>query len=445
MLEREFVERIKALPLENAEEARSIYFSYCAYLKGKYGGVDKNFDEFPTKRGKEWLDIHHIMEYKLDDIARRTNAALWDKKYNGDSTELEKLKPYNVREQLVYANKIEHFLLHYLIDSMRGQKIFSGGPNFLWDCSIALAVYGFEKDYLNELKKQREQFYSLMSCEEITQLYKKLIDWKGWDLEKCHLFWGNYKYAVSVLEKDVSFVENAELLFKLFDLLDYPVSDEMRIKLCALPFNPDPTYRMETVKLENGRVLKRMDEHTFAEDGVTALRFAIYGDARSFTVPRYVKNIAEGAFHGIMLRQITIPSTVLKIEPKALISQFVVGRPTCPELKKIIYLGTREEWNNKFPDVDLGNLKLVCASDEVKPKREKPRYMTLNDDEIYNLIITLHNDVDKKSGGKMKLKNLVGLEPVKKIQLECKKCGEVQTVTMQEYETLSELHCPKCK
>ncbi len=80
MSDREFVEQIKALPLENAEEARSIYFVYCAHLKGKYGGVDKNFDENPTKRGKEWLDIHHIMEYELDDIAKRTNAAIWDKK-----------------------------------------------------------------------------------------------------------------------------------------------------------------------------------------------------------------------------------------------------------------------------------------------------------------------------------------------------------------------------
>ena len=146
-----------------------------------------------------------------------------------------------------------------------------------------------------------------------------------------------------------------------------------------------------------------------------------------------------------MLRQITIPSTVLKIEPKALISQFVVGRPTCPELKRIIYLGTREEWNSKFPNVDLGNLKLVCASDEIKPKREKPRYMTLNSDEVYHLIIAIYNNVDKKSGGKMKLKDLIGYEPVQKIQIECKKCGEVQTVTLQEYETLSELHCPKCE
>ena len=44
---------------------------------------------------------------------------------------LEELKPYNVKEQLVYANKIEHFLLHYLIDSIRGQTVFSGGPNYL--------------------------------------------------------------------------------------------------------------------------------------------------------------------------------------------------------------------------------------------------------------------------------------------------------------------------
>ena len=40
-------------------------------------------------------------------------------------------------------NKIEHFLLHYLIVSIRNSK-FAGGPNYLWDCSVALDIYGFD-------------------------------------------------------------------------------------------------------------------------------------------------------------------------------------------------------------------------------------------------------------------------------------------------------------
>ncbi len=55
------------------------------------------------------------------------------------------------------------------------------------------------------------------------------------------------------------------------------------------------------------------------------------------------------------------------------------------------------------------------------------------------------NGEDKKSGGKIKLNDLIGLNPVKAIQLECKNCREVRTVTMKEYESISELHCPKCE
>ena len=44
-------------------------------MQEKYGFVDKDYDENPTRRGKEWLDIHHILEYDLDDIARRTENA----------------------------------------------------------------------------------------------------------------------------------------------------------------------------------------------------------------------------------------------------------------------------------------------------------------------------------------------------------------------------------
>ena len=49
--------------LGDVEDAKSLYDELCAFLEEKYGLVDKDYDENPTKRGTEWLDIHHIMEY----------------------------------------------------------------------------------------------------------------------------------------------------------------------------------------------------------------------------------------------------------------------------------------------------------------------------------------------------------------------------------------------
>ena len=75
--------------LGDKEEAFKLYEQLCSILKKKYGLVDRNYDEKPTTRGKEWIDIHHILEYELDDIARRTNFAkdVQRKQYNHKDNE----------------------------------------------------------------------------------------------------------------------------------------------------------------------------------------------------------------------------------------------------------------------------------------------------------------------------------------------------------------------
>lgn len=250
---KEFIEKIKNHKLGDKEEATVLYFAFCACLKEKYGLVDRNFDDNPTKRGKEWIDIHHIREYELDDIARRTeNARDFEKsKHNpsfknqvvialkssewndakmekirkqypnkpvaflGVNYTLEELKPYNVKEQLVYANKIEHFLLHYLISSILRK---SGGIHYLWDCSVALDLYGFEQAYMQNLKNNKETFYSILTSEEITFLYKKLIDWENIDINECSRYWFSLKDVLhKIIEQDVSYVENKEKLFIILE------------------------------------------------------------------------------------------------------------------------------------------------------------------------------------------------------------------------------------
>ena len=84
----ELINRIKAHELGCKEDAFELYCSLCELLKSKYGLLNRSYDDNPCKRGKEWLDIHHVLEYELDDIARRTdNAKIYerDKLYNDDN------------------------------------------------------------------------------------------------------------------------------------------------------------------------------------------------------------------------------------------------------------------------------------------------------------------------------------------------------------------------
>lgn len=394
----ELIEKIRQHTLGNKEEAFSLYFTLCDCLKEKYGLVDRDYDENPTKRGKEWIDIHHIREYELDDIAKRTNIARdlekeirnpscenqiviglksseWNdakmeeirKQYPDKSVAfwgvdytLEELKPYNVKEQLVYANKIEHFLLHYLITSAKGKKVFSGGPNYLWDSSVALDIYGFDQEYMNNLKNEKEKFYSVLSSEEITLLYKKLIDWKGWKYWKCSKYWMNNKNAIRYLnERQVSYVEDKDKFFRLLDILGFALNKDVYDKIISLP------YKVKLIVCPGGIEAKEINGHIYSIDEKTALRFRIHATLKSFTIPSNVERIANGAFFpGFCLEKITIPITVKEIENKAF-----TGYPyslkgngcVCPHLKTIYYKGPKAMWDENFSNVEIADgVMVVC-------------------------------------------------------------------------------------
>lgn len=187
---KELINKIKNLNLNDYKTAQKLYDDMCELLKQKYGLVNDDYDGNPLKRGKEWLDIHHIDEISIDDIARRTQDAI----KSGNTTTLKILKPFNKKDRLVYSNKIEHFLLHYLIESIRypSQKLWGGGPHFLWDCSIALKCFKF-KNYLNDLCNN--DYYQDISLEEITMLYKKLLAFENLDLSDVSRFWTSATYC----------------------------------------------------------------------------------------------------------------------------------------------------------------------------------------------------------------------------------------------------------
>jgi hypothetical protein len=157
-----------------------LYYEFCEELKQKYGELNAPFDNNKIiKRGKEWLDIHHICEIiadknnGLDDVASRTTRAKKEK----DTAELERLKQYNRVDQLVYANKIEHFVLHYLIDIYRDKDNGLHTPA----CWFLLAnIFDIEckKDFkmphLIEIQKNKGNYYTQEEFDYLFELAKIL-------------------------------------------------------------------------------------------------------------------------------------------------------------------------------------------------------------------------------------------------------------------------------
>lgn len=394
-LELKLVSKIKKHKLGGKDEACAIYNEFADLLKKKYGLIDKNYDEDPQKRGKEWLDIHHLLEYEMADIAKKTKHTKdvakrvsknndkecwivlpreeWNNQELKDCIKeetnvesiiftwvytLEELKPYNAKDKLVYANKIEHFLLHYLIESMRGQQIFSGGVNYLWDNSTAIDIYGFDHDFMNEIKANKDEYYKLISSEEITSLYKKILVWKNCNVAEYVNYWITYKYMCrGMYENRVTYVENVDKFFKFLDILKIKIPHEIENDIRTLP------YKIRIVNW-GGEIHKIINGDSYLEDGKTIFRVMGDMNKKSYTIPKRVAKILRDALRLMpMIEQITIPTTVEEIEDDAFYRTNVPRKDReqpCPSLTKIIYKGTKEEWDAKFSNVVLGDIKLSC-------------------------------------------------------------------------------------
>lgn len=414
--EKKFIDKIENHTLGNKEEAFSLYFKFCDLLKEKYGEVDRDYDNGPTRRGKEWLDIHHILEYELKDIARLTANAFYikrrEKEYSPDckfitvdpetfddpdkmdkirksyeqchykefeicaiAHSLEELKPYNFREKLVYANKIEHFLLHYLIGSIFGQSLFAGGPNGLWDVSVALDLYGFDADFMNRLQNEKEKYYSLISSVELTLIYKKLIDWKNSPIDECARYWLSFSSVMRRLsEKGVSYVKDKEKFFRLMDILQYDIGKENKDRINNLPFkvrkyqylmnicyNDLPMFIIDEVEgiMVNDNIL--------SPDGKTLIQVITRNrnlSKKNIRVPEGIEVIKDTAFlRATSVEALKIPLSVKKIDDNTF-KKYLQRIGKYNEFKKIYYEGTDKMWQENFKNVDLCGLSVVCKKEK---------------------------------------------------------------------------------
>ena len=164
----------------NKGVAEQLYDEFCAFLIYKNGNVQQNYDEQHYTYGREWKDIHHIDEKYLDDIATRTNIAL----KNNDLDELQKLKPYNKKERLVFATKVEHFLLHCLLNLMFGG--LCGGPHYLFGDLLKMQIGKFEEGTKeNYIMKQQDMFYKSMTFDDIINIYCTILKNSKTNLSVC--------------------------------------------------------------------------------------------------------------------------------------------------------------------------------------------------------------------------------------------------------------------
>lgn len=196
----------------NSFDAEKIYEEFCAFLYKKNGPVSRDYDKNPITCGKEWMDIHHIDENIIDDIATRTNTA---KRIN-DKVSLKELEPYNKKERLIFATKVEHFILHCLLDIIRGCS--SGGPHFLFGDLIKIEIGIFDnntKEY--NIQKVKNYFYGDISFYEIIEIYCKNLILNSVSLENCindfyklesyHYDYENYKKIISIIKDKRSISE----------------------------------------------------------------------------------------------------------------------------------------------------------------------------------------------------------------------------------------------
>lgn len=146
--------------------AKRLYIKFCEFLKSKNGKVFNDYDKQHITKGYDWIDIHHINEIDIDNIAVKTQKAQQD----NDFKTIKKLSNYNNCERLVYANKVEHFLLHALLDIVRNNR--SGGLHFIFGDLVKLEIGIFDEDSkFYNIQNEKKEFYKFITIENLIDIY----------------------------------------------------------------------------------------------------------------------------------------------------------------------------------------------------------------------------------------------------------------------------------
>ena len=91
---------------------------------------------------------------------------------------LEVLHKYNRKDWLVYATVVEHFLLHYIIEFIRNEKTFNGGPHYMFGKILRMKFGVINYPYERAISQKFDSYFSKISFEQITSLYKDVLSSK---------------------------------------------------------------------------------------------------------------------------------------------------------------------------------------------------------------------------------------------------------------------------
>ena len=169
------------------EELRLMLEKIYTYCDSKYGKVPGNFfkenwqSNTSIKRGMlDGLDVHHKFEYdqfnsEVCSLSDPDTAKMW---FNEGYTE------YQLADNLVYCNWIEHQAIHAIIDTLRTRQhgSYRAGCIESRRAPILNRYYNNPEDYLktilsNEAFTSREYFAkALRTIEQETETYYLIMD-----------------------------------------------------------------------------------------------------------------------------------------------------------------------------------------------------------------------------------------------------------------------------
>lgn len=147
------------------DNSAALYEEMCQMLVRKYGRPEATYGSSKCKkRGNEWLDIHHISEINVgdDNIAAKTKAG-----------QLTSNSVANQPKNLVYCNKVEHFILHYLIENVRPG--LGMGIHMIFGDILAFQSCQLVRGALPQLQQVKSFFFNDFSWEQVKALYRRLI------------------------------------------------------------------------------------------------------------------------------------------------------------------------------------------------------------------------------------------------------------------------------
>lgn len=181
----------------------SLYYNFCNALKVQHGLVLRDYDKKPDTRGKEWIDIHHINEILIPNISVITQEF---EKLNFTEG-IKSLSLHNKKENLVYATKIEHFLLHVLITYIKNE--ISTGVHLIMKEILKVLVGKLNKNTpLYRIQKNNQVYFERISIDEFFTVYKTLI--KNFNCQDYVIWWelDTYPHDEEDIKKLIEFLKN---------------------------------------------------------------------------------------------------------------------------------------------------------------------------------------------------------------------------------------------